>query len=66
MVWLAGKLQSKIATGGIYVEDQRKQLSHDLFSAWPHQKLYRIILQCYGFDKILRKLTVLGANNRRF
>ena len=33
MVWLAGKLQRKIVAGGTYVEDQRKQLSRDFFSA---------------------------------
>ena len=59
MVWLAGKLQRKIAAGSTYVEDQRKQLSLDFFSAWPHQKLYRIILQSCGFDQILRKLLSL-------
>ena len=59
MVWLAGKLQRKIAAGGTYVEDQTKQLARDFFSAWPHQKLYRIILQSCGFDQILRKLPLL-------
>ena len=33
MVWLAGNLQSDLATAANYVEDQRQKISRDGFSA---------------------------------
>ena len=46
MVWLAGKLQRDLATAANYVEDQRRKISRDGFSAWRGANYYKIVLRC--------------------